>query len=52
MLVAQPSKKSEPQAGAKRRAKYRDGTNEWSGCGTMPAWTKLKGDALESFQLA
>ena len=25
-----------------------DGQNEWSGCGTMPARAKLKGDALES----
>jgi hypothetical protein len=27
----------------KRLVKYRDGNLEWSGCGTMPAWAKLKG---------
>jgi hypothetical protein len=28
-----------------------DGQNEWSGCGTMHAWAKLKGDALESYRI-
>jgi DNA-binding protein H-NS len=35
----------------KRPIKYRDGQNEWSGCGTMPAWAKAKGDALESYRV-
>ena len=35
----------------KRPVKYRDGENEWSGCGSMPAWAKLKGDALESYRI-
>jgi DNA-binding protein H-NS len=35
----------------KRPVKYRDGQNEWSGCGTMPAWAKAKGDALESYRV-
>jgi hypothetical protein len=29
----------------------RGGQNEWSGCGTMPAWAKLKGDVLESYRV-
>jgi hypothetical protein len=32
----------------KRQVKYRDGENVWSGVGSMPAWAKLKGDALDS----
>jgi hypothetical protein len=35
----------------KRPVKYRDGDKEWSGCGTMPAWAKLKGDTLESYRV-
>jgi DNA-binding protein H-NS len=35
----------------KRPVKYRDGQNEWSGCGSMPAWAKLKGDTLESYRV-
>jgi len=31
--------------------KYRDGNPEWSGCGTMPAWAKLKGNTLESYRV-
>jgi DNA-binding protein H-NS len=50
-LVTQTSGKSHPQPRAKRPIKYRDGQNEWSGCGTMPAWAKLKGDTLESYRV-
>lgn len=35
----------------KRPVKYRDGENTWSGVGSMPAWAKLKGDALESYRV-
>lgn len=35
----------------KRPVKYRDGQNEWSGCGTMPAWAKAKGNTLESYRV-
>jgi len=38
-------------ARTKRLVKYRDGQNEWSGCGTMPAWAKAKGDTLESYRV-
>jgi hypothetical protein len=34
----------------KRPVKYRDGQNEWSGCGTKPEWAKAKGDTLESYR--
>ena len=43
---------SKPSAARpKRPVKYRDGQNEWSGCGTMPAWAKLKGDTLECYRV-
>lgn len=35
----------------KRPVKYRDGPLEWSGVGTMPAWAKAKGEALEQFRV-
>jgi DNA-binding protein H-NS len=35
----------------KRPVKYRDGQNEWTGVGTMPAWAKAKGDTLERFRV-
>jgi DNA-binding protein H-NS len=35
----------------KRPVKYRDGENTWSGVGSMPAWAKLKGDALETYRV-
>jgi DNA-binding protein H-NS len=31
--------------------KYRDGQNEWTGVGTMPAWAKAKGETLESYRV-
>jgi hypothetical protein len=36
----------------KRPVKYRDGQNEWSGCGTPPAWAKAKGETLESYRVS
>jgi hypothetical protein len=50
-LVTQPNSKSPPQPRAKRPVKYRDGSNEWSGCGSPPAWVKLKGDTLENYRV-
>jgi len=49
VVSAQPSKSS--TARPKRPVKYRDGALEWSGCGTMPAWAKAKGDTLESYRV-
>jgi DNA-binding protein H-NS len=46
------SEKQKPStARPKRPVKYRDGQNEWSGCGTMPASAKLKGDTLEQYRV-
>lgn len=50
-LVGQPVVKTAPQARAKRPVKYRDGSNEWSGCGSAPAWVKAKGDLLENYRV-
>ncbi len=50
-LVVQPKAKSDAQPRPKRPVKYRDGDKEWSGCGTMPAWAKAKGDTLESYRV-
>jgi DNA-binding protein H-NS len=49
VISSEPRKQS--TARPKRPVKYRDGLNEWSGCGTMPAWAKAKGDALESYRV-
>jgi DNA-binding protein H-NS len=49
VVSSEPRKQS--TARPKRPVKYRDGQNEWSGCGTMPAWAKAKGDALESYRV-
>jgi DNA-binding protein H-NS len=49
VVSSTPSKPS--TARPKRPVKYRDGQNEWSGCGSMPAWAKLKGDTLESYRV-
>jgi DNA-binding protein H-NS len=38
VVSSEPRKQS--TARPKRPVKYRDGQNEWSGCGTMPAWGK------------
>lgn len=46
LITSKPS-----TARPKRPEKYRDGENTWSGVGTMPAWAKLKGDALESYRI-
>lgn len=39
------------KAPTKRAVKYRDGTNEWSGTGSMPAWLKAKGDNIEYYRV-
>jgi DNA-binding protein H-NS len=49
VVSSQPAKSS--TACPKRAVKYRDGSNEWTGVGTMPAWAKLKGDTLESYRV-
>ena len=50
-LVGHPVAKIAPQARAKRPVKYRDGANEWSGCGSPPAWVKAKGDSLDNYRV-
>jgi DNA-binding protein H-NS len=46
LVMSKPS-----TARPKRPVKYRDGENTWSGVGSMPAWARLKGDALESYRV-
>ena len=49
-LVGTPKGKNDAQARS-RKVKYRDGQNEWSGVGTMPAWLKAKPD-IELFRVS
>jgi DNA-binding protein H-NS len=46
------SDKQKPStARPKRPVKYRDGSLEWSGLGSKPAWVVAKGDTLESYRV-